>query len=182
MQPRPRILLVYPIMLSHLSTMARLTRRQWHALRHLSFVCGTTYHLPILAESRSLDEDILRPFHYSHRSWKDGAVALRHDLLVISEKWNQLGFTGSCPVLVPEPGKISIHKKHYRHFEAAQKLRKQAANILGVSSEGWVPEEAWERTQLAHEELFRDVLKSIVDAEATDENEPVQNEEDLRAI
>jgi Phosphotransferase enzyme family len=140
------------------------------------------FHLPILAQPRSLNEDFLRPFHYGYRSWKDGVVALRHDLLMISQKWKQLGFDEPCPVPVLEAKVILAHDKDYRLFEAAQKLRRQVTDYLNVSPEGWVPIDAWDRTQSQHRELFDSVLQGISSAETTDESEPVKTKEDLKAI
>lgn len=48
-------------------------------------ICAETFELcsqfltPKLSGPRMMDENLFRPFLYSYRTWKDGAVALHHD-------------------------------------------------------------------------------------------------------
>lgn len=42
-----------------------------------AFEVRTQFHLPSLATPRAMDQGLPRPFRYSYRTWKDGAVALR---------------------------------------------------------------------------------------------------------
>jgi hypothetical protein len=38
------------------------------------------HYVPRLDRLRSIDESLFRPFRYCYRTWKDGAVAFRHEL------------------------------------------------------------------------------------------------------
>ncbi|EGE80360.2 hypothetical protein BDDG_03301 [Blastomyces dermatitidis ATCC 18188] len=60
---------------------------------------------PKLSEPRLMDENLFRPFRYSYGTWKDGAVALHHELLEISRKLADL-------------------EKEYKLFVAAQDLKR----------------------------------------------------------
>jgi hypothetical protein len=99
-----------------------------------------------------------------------------------SREWRDLGFREKCPITSLDAEKLSAHEIEYRLFVAAQKLRKQVANYLTISSDGWVPREAWNAVQLQHRELYQDVLVCILGAENSDNDEPIRSEEDLNAI
>jgi hypothetical protein len=56
-----------------------------------AFEVCTQFHLPSLAIPRAMDQGLLRPFRYSFRTWKDGAVALRdelnHSIQTVERAW-----------------------------------------------------------------------------------------------
>lgn len=82
---------------------------------------------------------MFRPFWYCCRTWKDGAVAFRHELIQTSRDWEALGFVGLCPFAIPTPGELALHAKEYRFFEAAQNLKRDLSSLLDSASDGWVP-------------------------------------------
>lgn len=129
-----------------------------------------------------MDEGLFRPFRYCYRTWIDGAVAFRHELIETSQHWKELGFPGSCPFPVPTLEELAVHQREYKYFEAAQDLRNSLASLLNTASDGWVPSEDWEATELAHRELFNGMLHAVMTNEHPDDDEPVRDEADLRAI
>ncbi|RDW76456.1 uncharacterized protein DSM5745_06448 [Aspergillus mulundensis] len=151
-------------------------------------ICTKTFELcsqfltPELSGPRLMDDNLFRPFRYSWRTWKDGAVALRHDMIETARLWKDLGLVGPCPYPLPTPKDIAHHKKEYRLFEAAQQLRTNLSDLLNTTSEGWVPSDDWEETRLAHKELFRGMLEAVVSNQEADDDEPVKDEKTLRAI
>ncbi len=98
------------------------------------------------------------------------------------KEWKELGFKEPCPIQVPGAEEITTHNKDYRFFTAAQKLRKQVADYLSISSDGWVPADAWDATQLRHWELYSSAVQAISSAEDSDDSDPVKSECDLKAI
>lgn len=52
-----------------------------------------------LARPRLVNECLFRPFRYCYRTWKDGAVAFRHELIDTSKDWEVSAF----PALVRFP-------------------------------------------------------------------------------
>lgn len=88
-----------------------------------------------------MDENLFRPFRYCYRTWKDGAVAFRHELIETSQRWKELGLADSCPFTTPTPKQLLIHQKEYIMFEAAQDLKNNLSSLLNVASDGWVPPE-----------------------------------------
>lgn len=47
--------------------------------------------VPRLSAARRLDNNLLRPFRYCHRTWRNSAVAFRQELIEISNRWKELG-------------------------------------------------------------------------------------------
>ena len=144
-------------------------------------VC-TQFLVPKLSGPRLMDEALFRPFRYCYRTWKDGAIAFRHELIETSRRWKELGLASSCPFPTPTPEELAIHQKEYRTFEAAQDLRNNLSSLLNTASDGWVPTEDWEATESAHREMFNGMLQAVLTNENPDDDEPMRDEGDLRAI
>ncbi|GAQ38341.1 phosphotransferase enzyme family protein [Aspergillus niger] len=114
---------------------------------------------------------------------EDGAAALHHDLIDTSQNWEKLGFAGPCPYAVPPPHELADHQRKYRLFEAAHNLRYDLAGLLNTATDGWVPTGDWEAAQTAHHEMFDGMLQAVLtNPEIDDPDEPVKDEETLRAI
>jgi hypothetical protein len=144
-------------------------------------VC-TKFLVPKLSGPRLMDEALFRPFRYCYRTWKDGVVAFRHELIETSRRWKELGLAGSCPFPIPTTEDLAVHQKEYKHFEAAQDLRNSLSSLLNTASDGWVPSEEWEATESAHREMFHGMLQAVLTNENADDNEPIKDEGDLREI
>lgn len=69
-----------------------------------TFEVCSQFSTPKLSGPRLMDENLFRPFRYSYRTWRDDAVAFRHELIEISRSWKELGFAGSSPYLLPTSG------------------------------------------------------------------------------
>ncbi|KAI2865055.1 hypothetical protein CBS12448_2343 [Aspergillus niger] len=145
-------------------------------------VC-TQFLILTLSKPRLMDQNLFRPFRYSYRTWKDGAVALHHDLLDTSRNWGRLGFAGRCPYALTPPPELADHQKMYRLFEAAHNLRYDLAGLLNTTTDGWVPTSDWEAAQTAHHEMFEGMLQAVLsNPDIDDPDEPVKDEETLRSI
>lgn len=96
---------------------------------------------------------------------------------------NGLGFAGQYPVsLLNSSAELEEHEKEYKLFEAAQNLRRDLAGLLNSETDGWVPLEEWERVELAHREIFKAMLRAVLENQGMDDDEPVKDGETLRAI
>lgn len=140
------------------------------------------YYLPKLSVPKLLDENLFRPFRYCYRTWKDSAVAFRHDLIKTSQHWNDLGFAGVCPFPTPSADDLMVHQKEYKLFQAAQDLKSGLTHLLNAASDGWVSLEDWETTQAANKKFFEGMVQDVSSNENPDEDEPIKTEADLRAI
>ena len=144
-------------------------------------VC-TQFLVPKLAGPRLMDEAFFRPFRYCYRTWRDGAVAIRDELMKTSERWKELGLSGFCPYPLPTTKEVAVHQTEYKYFVAAHDLRYNLANLLNAASDGWVPLEDWEATKVAHTELFEGMLQAVLSNKNPDDDEPIKDERDLRDI
>ncbi|KAH9862723.1 hypothetical protein J1614_010816 [Plenodomus biglobosus] len=153
-----------------------------------SEACAKAYEVcmqflaPKLSAARTLEEAYLRPFRYCYRTWEDGAVAFREELIQTSRLWKELGFAGPCPFPLPCPDEIAVHQKEYKLFEAAQQLRHSLPSLLNTASDGWVTLEDWERTEAVHQEIFAGMLQEVIGNEQPDDDEPIRDEHDLKEI
>ncbi|KAI9669662.1 MAG: hypothetical protein M1831_007358 [Alyxoria varia] len=147
-----------------------------------AFEVGTWYYLPRLFTSRLMDEAFFRPFRYCYRTWKDGAVAFRQELVDTTRCWNELGLPGACPFPLPEPDDWSSHQREYRLFEAAQILNRDLARVLDVATDRWAPCDEWERVKASHRETYDGALQVVLANEDPDSDEPLRTEADLREI
>jgi hypothetical protein len=137
---------------------------------------------PKLSVARSTEEAYFRPFRYCYRTWEDGAVAFREELIQTSQLWKKLGFTVPSPFPLPILDELAVHQKEYKLFEAAHQLRHSLSSLLNTASDGWVPPEDWEGTESAHREIFEGMLQEILGNEQPDDDEPIRGETDLREI
>ncbi|PYI04322.1 hypothetical protein BO78DRAFT_320726 [Aspergillus sclerotiicarbonarius CBS 121057] len=147
-----------------------------------AFEVCSQFLTPTLSTPRLMDQNLFRPFRYSYRTWKDGAVALQHELIETSRYWGKLGFADQCPFALPPPKALATHQKEYKLFEAAQNLRCGLSDLLNTATDGWVPVEDWETTQAAHNELFDGMLQAVLNNPQADPDEPVKDKETLRSI
>jgi hypothetical protein len=120
---------------------------------------------PKLSVARSTEEAYFRPFRYCYRTWEDGAVAFREELIQTSQLWKKLGFTVPSPFPLP-----------------TLQLRHSLSSLLNIASDGWVPPEDWEGTESAHREVFEGMLQEVLGNEQPYDDEPIRGEIDLREI
>ncbi|OCK73159.1 hypothetical protein K432DRAFT_313555, partial [Lepidopterella palustris CBS 459.81] len=144
-------------------------------------VC-TRFLVPTLAGPRLMDEALFRPFRYCYRTWRDGAVAFRHELIETAQRWKALGLADSSPFPTPTPKELAVHQKEDQRFVAAQELRSSLSSLPSTASDGWAPPEDWETVEEAHKEMFNSMLQAVLSNEAPDDDEPIRNKEDLKEI
>jgi hypothetical protein len=147
-----------------------------------AFDLTSQYYTPQLAGPRLVDESLFRPFLYSYRTWRDGAVALRQELIETARLWHDLGLAGPCPYPSPSSEELAKHMKEYRLFEAAQELRVDMYSVINTGDSGWVPTDQWEAAQVANKDLYHGALEAVLTNPDVDDDEPVQDEKTLRSI
>lgn len=94
--------------------------------------------MPKLALSRAFDTSLFRPFQYCHRTWKDGVVAFRHELMETVRQRLDLNLSGQCPIPLPPKQVLVTHQEHYQRFLAAQSLKRDLSRLLDYTSDGWL--------------------------------------------
>ncbi|KAF2806520.1 uncharacterized protein BDZ99DRAFT_501336 [Mytilinidion resinicola] len=146
------------------------------------FNISTQFLTPTLARPRLMDEAFFRPYRYCYRTWKDGAVAFRDELIQTARRWEELGLADTCPYPTPTPVELATHKKEYQLFLAAQELRSNLSVLLNTATDGWAPPEDWETVKQAHKEYYDGILEAVLNNGDPDDDEPIRSEDDLREI
>ena len=118
-----------------------------------------------LSAARALDENLLRPFRYCHRTWRDGAVAFRQELIEISSHWKELGLPDSCPYPLPTSDDLAVAQREFEDFVKARQLKQRLVSLLNTTSDGWVPTQSWETTKSAHKEVFDELVQAVGEEE-----------------
>ncbi|KAL8913538.1 MAG: hypothetical protein Q9172_007260 [Xanthocarpia lactea] len=136
--------------------------------------------VPRLYAARTLDDNLLRPFRYCHRTWRDGAVAFRQELIEISSRWKELGLLDSCPYPLPTSDEMVVYRREFENVVAAWKLKQRLICLLDTTPDGWVPTEFWEATKLARKEAFDGIAQAMRDAEVIGDES--MSEEELRKM
>ncbi|KAF2221656.1 kinase-like domain-containing protein [Elsinoe ampelina] len=145
-----------------------------------TFAVCSSFLLPKLALPKQMNENLFRPYRYCYRTWKDGIPAFRHELAETLKHWTDLELEVDPPDVPSDV--ICEDQKAYNMFVTAQTLKKDLADLLGCETDGWVRAEAYDQTEKAHGELFRGMLQAVLQADAHDPSETVNDEETLRAI
>jgi hypothetical protein len=139
-------------------------------------ICEKTFEvaikgwIPKLHDAPALDQTLLRPITYCHTSWRDGAVALRQELIELSQRWTELGFSGSCPYQ-PSAEELALHARAWEDFEGFQTLKLFLVRSMNSNTDGWVSPEAWEAAKDANQYVFEEWIKSAAQSENPDMNE-----------
>ncbi|GAB7354927.1 hypothetical protein MBLNU459_g5551t2 [Dothideomycetes sp. NU459] len=110
-----------------------------------------------LAPRREIDDDILRPYHYCHRTWKDGLPAAARELNVLLDRWQALGLPGDPPCDAIARDRLRSFEKDFESYTDAAKLKAGLEKTL-EAEDGWVPRERWEQTQDLHKFAFEQMM------------------------
>jgi hypothetical protein len=123
---------------------------------------------PILAKARNTEAPLFRPFLHCNVSWRDSAPAVRQELIELSAQWNDLGLDGACPY-DPTTEELEAHAEQYADFEIALDLRLGLMRSLHTDSDSWVASADWDVVKRAHDEMFREWLRTPGEDGVTDE-------------
>ncbi|KAF2664385.1 kinase subdomain-containing protein [Microthyrium microscopicum] len=145
-----------------------ISEREHQKLKTEIELCQKTYTtviralLPRLWTAMQIDQSYINLFRYCDSSWQDGGVALREQLLVLSNQWQDLGLPGVCPYQ-PSQEEISTHNKEWEDYKTVHKLRSFMFKLVGSNSDGWVPNEHWEEAQNACREGFELWMETVME-------------------
>ncbi|KAK2810959.1 hypothetical protein FQN50_002550 [Emmonsiellopsis sp. PD_5] len=133
--------------------------------RHLAYEVGWAIFAPRLGATRHIDERLLRPFSYAHRTWRDGFVPFTTELLRLREGWEELGFQKSspCPIPALSAEEEAVYKEQLEVYEKMVEFWRDMSGELGVGGDGWVGVERWEGVRRAHARLFEMVMGNMED-------------------
>lgn len=148
-----------------------LRRRQLHY-----FYVATTAELsPEHYNAMNSNGNTLRRKLFEHAGypWEGDNVALKADLIQLTQVWADFATTNSspddtaevpCPITFSEIEEKECLRLHAAHIESDEQLQ-ACRDVLGVGLEGWVPVEQYEETKQRARTLKVDAL----DAAETEE-------------
>lgn len=147
-----------------------------------AFEACTKYYLPKIGFARSMEENTFRPFRYCHRTWAN-ASGFRHELIELSKDWKvHLGLTGTCPYKTPTAEEQAKHKETYEFFKEARKVLDYIEKTFMIGPDGWVPPEHYEIVMGLQKDCFNELVRTVIETPDEGPDEPLTNEEDVRAI
>ncbi|OAL28651.1 hypothetical protein AYO20_09375 [Fonsecaea nubica] len=132
-----------------------------------------------LARVQSVDGRLLCLFQYSLRTWNDGVVAFRHDLVRTSYECEDWGDDEKYTIAILDAKYRSTHTD--TSFLTTGYVNR-GTDYLTTSSDGQIHAEAWSALQLQHRRLDSSVAQAIMSARDSDYDEPITTEKALRAI
>ena len=117
--------------------------------------------VPRLKLVRALDDDLLRVIRYCHRTWKDGIAALQEELIVLSNRWAELGLPHKCPYSPPTDAALQEHRKRFHLFTTSLQLKKDLIEILDTDSTGWVSNAGFEEAKMTEKGVFTQLASTV---------------------
>ncbi|KAK2808028.1 hypothetical protein FQN50_005110 [Emmonsiellopsis sp. PD_5] len=139
------------------------------ALCNQAYELGWALLAPRLGEVRKIDETLLRPFRYCHRTWRDGFVPFTYELMRLREAWGKLGFEKDCPIPELSPEEMSFYKEQLGIYEGMLEFRQDMVQTLGVEEDGWVSADRWEGVEKAHRYFYDTIMASMENDKDRDE-------------
>lgn len=130
-------------------------------------LCSQAYEVgwallaPRLGATRKIDETLLRPFRYCHRTWRDGFVPFTHELIRLRDAWKELGFEKDCPIPPLSPEEMSFYKEQLSIYDGLLEFRQDMVETLGVEGDGWVSEDRWEGVKKAHQHIYENIMAAM---------------------
>ncbi|KAI1951730.1 hypothetical protein LOZ57_001142 [Ophidiomyces ophidiicola] len=132
-------------------------------------LCSQAYEIgcallaPRLGGARKIDETLLRPFRYCHRTWRDGFVPFTHELLQLRDSWQKLGFEKNCPIPALGPDEMSFYKEQLYTYNSMLELRQDMVETLGVEEDGWTSEARWEGVRQTYQYFYENIMANLED-------------------
>ncbi|KAI1963503.1 hypothetical protein LOZ58_002337 [Ophidiomyces ophidiicola] len=134
-----------------------------------AYEIGCTLLAPRLGGARKIDETLLRPFRYCHRTWRHGFVPFTHELLQLRDSWQKLGFEKNCPIPALGPDEMSFYKEQLYTYNSMLELRQDMVEILGVEGDGWTSEARWEGVRQTYQYFYDNIMANLEDDKQREE-------------
>jgi hypothetical protein len=93
---------------------------------------------------------------------------VRQELIELSVRWREsTGLDGTCPY-GPTVEYLKGHEEQYPDFEMALNLKLGPMRSLRTDSDGWVARSDWDIVKPAHDEMFREWLRTAQESGGMD--------------
>ena len=111
-----------------------------------------------LALRRDIDDDLLRPFHFCYRTWKDGLPAAAREMNVLLDRWNELKLPGDPPCDADTRDRLRGFESDFVAYTDAEKLRLGLETAIGADN-GWVSTDYWEESYQRQKDAYRTMME-----------------------
>ncbi|EEP78409.1 predicted protein [Uncinocarpus reesii 1704] len=125
------------------------------------YAAGLAFLAPRLTAARNIDEALLRPLRYCHRTWRDGVVPFSHGLTELRERWEELGFKDECPIPTPTVEEKRVYEERLDTYNKFLEVRQDLVETLGVEEDGWTPLDRREETVEAHRQVYEIIMSGL---------------------
>jgi hypothetical protein len=115
-----------------------------------------------------MTKGLFRAFHRCHKTWKEGIAGFRNDLIETSQRWEELGFSGTCPFPAPTTDEIREYKRGLDSFESRRDLEQLFATTF-YSRYGCMPPAMLGVAQLIHRKQLDCTIQEIREKKETEE-------------
>lgn len=151
-------------------------QKELDALCSQAYVAGLGLLAPRLNAPRNIDETLLRPFRYSHRTWRDSIVPFTYELLELQKHWTALGFEEACslPADFTDSDKPDgVYREREEMFNNFLEIKGDLLEMVGTDDDGWVLPELLEEKKKVHQSLYEAIMCDIKDEKDWNDMESV---------
>ena len=139
----------------------------------MTFTASLQGYMPKLWQARQINKTFRRIFRYCDTSWRDGAAALRQELVDVSREWpllmnppastNSISSSSSSTKCSYQPteAEISKQKEDYEEFETRNEFKVMLSHHLQSQTDGWLPNDVYEASKKRYREMYEDFLEEI---------------------
>ncbi|KAM5442588.1 hypothetical protein MferCBS31731_002467 [Microsporum ferrugineum] len=139
------------------------------SLCYQAYEVGLALLAPRLGATRKIDETLLRPFRYCHRTWRDGFIPFTHELMRLKDSWGKLGLQKDCPIPTMGAEEKSFYEEQLGIYDGMLEFRRDMIEILGIEEDGWVSAERWEEVKKAHQGFYETLMDRMENDESRQE-------------
>lgn len=128
-----------------------------------AYVTGLAMLAPRLNAARNLDETLLRPFRYCHRTWRDSIVPFTYELRELQKHWDNLDFKEPCslPSDFTNAKQTRVYEERQDMFDDFLEVKKDLLEMVGTDDEGWVLPELFEEKKRIHQSLYATIMSDV---------------------
>lgn len=134
--------------------------KELESLCSQAYVAGLALLAPRMNAARSVNETLLRPFRYCHRTWRDSLVL--HMSCWGYKNWDTLGFKEPCALSQdftdPDSGQAHVYREREEMFNNALEIKEDLLETVGTDDEGWVLPELLEEQKSINPFMWNAIL------------------------
>ncbi|PGH11553.1 hypothetical protein AJ79_04811 [Helicocarpus griseus UAMH5409] len=128
-----------------------------------AYVAGLGLLAPRLNNARNVDETLLGPFRYCHRTWRDSIVPFTYELLELQKQWDSLGFKEPCSLDFSNPEQTRVFQEREQMFNDFLEIKKDLLEMVETDDDGWILPELFEERKKLCQFLYDSLVSDIKD-------------------